>query len=231
MRTRRSGRVEATAAPVGSSAAPLRPRPPQTAPDDSASLAHAHHVRAGEPVLQGSTQGRSLVLVAGRSQRRYHSGITSRMSRQQRRVRTRGQSLAEFGLVFPFFMVILFGVIEFAFALNASLSIDYATRDAALVAAEAGNTVGADCSILAKVDESVTAPADRGAITEVQIYKLTRTARSWARSTSIRAAAGRPAPASRTRSSARATPTSIAATPWPAARRRARRPSTRSASR
>ena len=38
----------------------------------------------------------------------------------------RGQSLVEFALVFPFFIVILFGVIEFAFALNAVLSIDFA---------------------------------------------------------------------------------------------------------
>jgi Flp pilus assembly protein TadG len=74
-------------------------------------------------------------------------------------------------LVFPFFMIILFGVIEFAFVLNASLSIEFATRDGALAAAEAGTTPGADCSILKVVDAGIGAPADRNAITEVQIYK------------------------------------------------------------
>ena len=89
----------------------------------------------------------------------------------RRREGTRGQSLAEFALVFPFFILILFGVIEFAFVFNASLSIEFATRDSALAAAEAGNTPNADCSILKVVDASVGAPADRNAITEVRIYK------------------------------------------------------------
>jgi len=68
-------------------------------------------------------------------------------------------------------MVILFGVIEFAFVFNASLSIEFATRDGALAAAEAGSTPGADCSILKVVDASVGAPADRNSISEVRIYK------------------------------------------------------------
>jgi Flp pilus assembly protein TadG len=84
---------------------------------------------------------------------------------------TRGQSLAEFALVFPFFIIILFGVIEFAFVFNASLSIEFATRDSALAAAEAGNTPGADCSILKVVEAAMGPPTDRNAITEVRIYK------------------------------------------------------------
>jgi hypothetical protein len=91
--------------------------------------------------------------------------------RRRRNERARGQSLAEFALVFPFFMVILFGVIEFAFVLNASLSVEFATRDAALAAAEAGTTPGADCSILKVVEASIGAPADKNAINNVTIYK------------------------------------------------------------
>ncbi len=68
-------------------------------------------------------------------------------------------------------MVILFGVIEFAFVLNASLSVEFATRDAALAAAEAGTTPGADCSILKVVEASIGAPADKARIQEVQIYR------------------------------------------------------------
>ena len=62
-------------------------------------------------------------------------------------------------------------IIEFAFALNAILAIDFASRDAALAAAEAGATDGADCSILRSLDQSVTAPAYNSNITEVRIFK------------------------------------------------------------
>ena len=83
---------------------------------------------------------------------------------------SRGQSLVEFSLVFPVFLVIFLAVIEFAFVFNAQLSINFATRDAALIAAEAGNAVGADCVILAKVDQDVTAPANRAQIQTVKIF-------------------------------------------------------------
>jgi len=95
--------------------------------------------------------------------------------RRRRNDRSRGQSLAEFALVFPFFLVILFGVIEFAFVFNAYLSIDFATRDAALAAVEAGNETGADCSILRAVERSIAAPADKGSITQVRIFKASTT--------------------------------------------------------
>ncbi len=69
------------------------------------------------------------------------------------------------------FFVLLLAVIEFAFALNALVSIDFATRDAALAAAEAGNTDDADCSILRALDGSMTAPANNSRVTEVRIFK------------------------------------------------------------
>ncbi len=78
-------------------------------------------------------------------------------------------------MVFPFFIVILFGVIEFAFVFNAYLSIDFATRDAALAAAEAGNDTGADCSILRAIERSIGAPADKGSIAKVRIFKASTT--------------------------------------------------------
>lgn len=93
--------------------------------------------------------------------------------RRLRRRRQLGQSLAEFALVFPFFIVLLFGVVEFSFAFNGALSIDFATRDAALAAAEAGSETGADCSILRVIEKSITAPADRTKITKVRIFKAT----------------------------------------------------------
>lgn len=89
--------------------------------------------------------------------------------------REAGQSLVEFALVIPIFLVVLMAVIEFAFAMNGQLSINYATRDAALIAAEAGNGVGADCVILQKVQQDVTAPANRANITQIQIYRTNAT--------------------------------------------------------
>ena len=86
---------------------------------------------------------------------------------------SRGQALVEFALVFPIFIVLLLGIIEFAFLFNALLSVNYAARDAALAAAEAGNGVGSDCVILDAVDRAVGAPADENRITTVEIYQAT----------------------------------------------------------
>ena len=62
------------------------------------------------------------------------------------------------------------GVIEFGFGLNASLALGYASRDAALIATEAGNTTGADCMVLRSIEEHVGAPANPAQITSVEIY-------------------------------------------------------------
>jgi Flp pilus assembly protein TadG len=85
----------------------------------------------------------------------------------------RGQSLVEFSLVFPFFLILLFSVIEFAFALNALLSVDFATREAALAAAEAGRQTYADCAILRAVERSIESPSDDRRLTRVRIFKAT----------------------------------------------------------
>ncbi len=51
------------------------------------------------------------------------------------------------------------------------LGISYATRDAALMAAEAGNEVDADCAILQTIDNAVSAPGDDNRIGTVTIYR------------------------------------------------------------
>lgn len=87
-----------------------------------------------------------------------------------RRRRTRGQSLVEFALVFPLFILLVMSVVEFAFAFNANLAIAFASRDAALVAAEAGDGLGSDCAIIQAVINDVGAPADANQITAIEIY-------------------------------------------------------------
>lgn len=73
--------------------------------------------------------------------------------------------------MFPLFFLLLLAIIEFASALNAVVSIDFATRDAALAAAEAGNADGADCSVLRALDRSMTAPANNSRVSEVRVFK------------------------------------------------------------
>lgn len=80
-----------------------------------------------------------------------------------------GQSLVEFALVFPLFLILLLAVLEFGFAFNALLSVNYASRDAALTAAEAGNTSNGDCHVLRTIERDVAAPTDRSQINAVEI--------------------------------------------------------------
>lgn len=93
------------------------------------------------------------------------------LRRARRRPRGRGQALVEFALVFPLFLFLLFALIEFAFVFSGMLGISYATRDAALLAAEAGNASGADCVIVKAVDQAVTPPASDDLIQAIVIYR------------------------------------------------------------
>ncbi len=87
-----------------------------------------------------------------------------------RRPNSTGQALVEFAFVFPIFIVLLVAVIEYGFLMNANLASSYATRDASLIAAEAGNAAEADCAILKKIEDDINGPSDPNNITEVQIY-------------------------------------------------------------
>jgi hypothetical protein len=82
----------------------------------------------------------------------------------------RGQTMVEFALVFPVFILLIVGLIEFSLAFNALLSVNFASRDAALLAAEAGEDIGADCVVLASIDADVQPPASRVRISQVRIY-------------------------------------------------------------
>jgi hypothetical protein len=82
----------------------------------------------------------------------------------------RGQALVEFALVFPIFILLIVGLIEFSLAFNALLSVNFASRDAALLAAESGEDIGSDCVILNSIDEDVQLPASRVRISEVRIF-------------------------------------------------------------
>ncbi len=90
---------------------------------------------------------------------------------RRRKPERKGQALVEFALVIPIFILLLTAVVEFAMVLNAVLAINFASREASLVAAEAGDEGDADCLILAAVETSITAPADRAQVTQVRIFR------------------------------------------------------------
>ena len=72
-----------------------------------------------------------------------------------------GQGLVEFALVLPIFVLVMMGVIEFGFLYNNILTVQYAARQGAKAAAEAGGVDGADCSILKAVEAALTSPIDK----------------------------------------------------------------------
>ena len=110
--------------------------------------------------------------VRPRPVRRLTTPVASGMvaGRGPKRGRTGGQSLVEFALVFPLFILLVMSVIEFAFAFNANLAIAFASRDAALVAAEAGDGLGSDCAIIQAVIDDLGPPADASKVTSIEIY-------------------------------------------------------------
>lgn len=83
---------------------------------------------------------------------------------------TDGQTLVEFALVFPLFWTVLIGLIEFAFAFSSVLTVSYASRNAVVIASEAGNAPTADCSILRSIETDVSAPSVANRIQKVDIY-------------------------------------------------------------
>ncbi len=89
---------------------------------------------------------------------------------RRRRRAQRGQALVEFSLVLMTFMTAFVSLVEFSFAFTAWASIGYASHDAAQMAATYGNTAGADCAVLERIDGDIGAPANRTLITTVDIY-------------------------------------------------------------
>lgn len=87
------------------------------------------------------------------------------------RARMRGQALVEFSLIVPLFLTIMLAIIEFGFAFNAVLAINFASRNAALTAAESGDADGGDCLVLRAIESDVAAPADRNRIGRVEIFR------------------------------------------------------------
>jgi hypothetical protein len=89
--------------------------------------------------------------------------------------RQRGQTLVEFALVFPVFLTLLIGFIEFVFVFNGVLAADLATRGAALAATEGGTDSRTDCAVLKSIEDDFGPPTNRTGIQLVEIYEATAT--------------------------------------------------------
>lgn len=75
-----------------------------------------------------------------------------------------GQSLVEFTLIIPLFLLILFGMIEFGFIFTHDLTVEYATREGARAGAALANgadPLGCGGSSWQKVDPLVVAAVER----------------------------------------------------------------------
>jgi hypothetical protein len=94
----------------------------------------------------------------------------ARSSAGSRRTSEGGQSLAEFAVVFPLFWMVLIALIEFAFAFQSVLAVSFSSRNAAVIAAEAGPAGMADCAILKSIEGDLTAPSSPSQIQKVDIY-------------------------------------------------------------
>jgi len=98
--------------------------------------------------------------------------------RRGRRARTRGQSLVEFALGVPLFMLLLLGMVEFGFIFTHHIGLEYASREGARMgSALASGTATVACTdvdnnIIAALQRVVTSPGSQinvGNISQIQI--------------------------------------------------------------
>jgi Flp pilus assembly protein TadG len=86
----------------------------------------------------------------------------------------RGQALIEFTLFFGFMMLMLAGVTDIAFLVDAHVNVVYAARQGARVGAVLGNSPIADCAILGTVKATLLSASDV-TVTRITIYRSTST--------------------------------------------------------
>jgi hypothetical protein len=99
----------------------------------------------------------------------------ARSGRGDRRSAERGQSLMEFVLIMPLFLLILLGMLEYGSAYDHRTAMAYATREGARVGASLGNGGNSpstvDPTIIAAVQRGLTNPILIENITEIDIFK------------------------------------------------------------
>jgi Flp pilus assembly protein TadG len=82
----------------------------------------------------------------------------------------RGQALVEFALVLPILFTLVIGLIEFSFVWNSRNTVLFASRDAAMLAAEGGQNAGTDCVVLQRIESDIISPARSINVQQIAIY-------------------------------------------------------------
>jgi hypothetical protein len=109
-----------------------------------------------------------------------------RLNRPTTPERARGQSLVEYAMAVPVFMLMLLGMLEFGFAFTHHLGLEYATREGARIGAALGPGDGVDGVPCAEVDNQIIAAVQRvllspgsqvdiNGIAQVRIYESNAT--------------------------------------------------------
>jgi Flp pilus assembly protein TadG len=99
--------------------------------------------------------------------------------------RSRGQSLVEFAVALPVFLLLLFGMLEFGFVFSHHLTLEYATREGARTGAALGKNDQPslpcgyiDNHVIAAVQRVLTSPGSQASISrvsEIRIWKASAT--------------------------------------------------------
>lgn len=82
----------------------------------------------------------------------------------------RGQSIVEFALALPILLLLVVGLMEFALVENSRNTVNFAARDASILAAEGGKSPGVDCVVIQAIENDIVSPARNLRITYVDIY-------------------------------------------------------------
>jgi Flp pilus assembly protein TadG len=82
----------------------------------------------------------------------------------------RGQALVEFALLLPILLLLVIGLIEFAFVWNSRNTVLFAARDGSMLAAEGGSIDGTDCVVLDRIERNIISPARAVRVQNVAIY-------------------------------------------------------------
>lgn len=94
---------------------------------------------------------------------------------RRRGARDRGQSLVEFTLILPVFLLVLLGMLEYGSAYDHRTAMAYAVREGARVGASLGNggsnSATVDATIVAAVQRGLTNPILIDNITSIDIYQ------------------------------------------------------------
>jgi hypothetical protein len=90
-----------------------------------------------------------------------------------------GQSMVEFALILPVFLIVLMGMLEFGIAYDHRNAMAYAVREGARVGASLGsggsNPAGVDPAIIAAVQRGLTDPILVENVRSIQIYQASST--------------------------------------------------------